>query len=165
MSSQINELVRMRDVDSLYEIMTEDDEWLNQLDAAEGLLKLGDRRGYEFILSAMMSEDDGMRAIRAQEAAMQLIRGAPVLGEATLTGQQTRVFEPRDAHSGDVERWRVHSVVCGQTWRGARNSAQIQLMARSLAAPLEFASSCRAGKAAGRIPPRCRAVSAGYGFA
>ena len=66
MSSQINELVRMRDVDSLYEIMTEDDEWLNQLDAAEGLLKLGDRRGYEFILSAMMSEDDGMRAA-AQE--------------------------------------------------------------------------------------------------
>ena len=66
MSSQINELVRMRDVDSLYEIMTEDDEWLNQLDAAEGLIKLGDSRGYEFILSAMMSEDDGMRAA-AQE--------------------------------------------------------------------------------------------------
>jgi hypothetical protein len=66
MSSQINELVRMRDVDSLYEIMAEDDEWLNQLDAAEGLIKLGDRRGYEFILSAMMSEDDAMRAA-AQE--------------------------------------------------------------------------------------------------
>jgi hypothetical protein len=66
MSSQINELVRMRDVDSLFEIMTEDDEWLNQLDAAEGLIKLGDRRGYEFVLSAMMSEDDAMRAA-AQE--------------------------------------------------------------------------------------------------
>jgi hypothetical protein len=66
MSSQINELVRMRDVDSLYEIMAEDDEWLNQLDAAEGLIKLGDRRGYEFILSAMMSEDDAMR-VAAQE--------------------------------------------------------------------------------------------------
>lgn len=61
MSSQINELVRMRDVDTLFEIMAEDDEWLNQLDAAEGLIKLGDRRGYEFVLSAMMSEDDGMR--------------------------------------------------------------------------------------------------------
>jgi hypothetical protein len=46
--------------------MAEDDEWLNQLDAAEGLIKLGDRRGYEFILSAMMSEDDAMRAA-AQE--------------------------------------------------------------------------------------------------
>jgi hypothetical protein len=66
MSSQINELVRMRDVDSLFEIMTEDDEWLNQLDAAEGLIKLGDRRAYEFVLSAMMSEDDAMRAA-AQE--------------------------------------------------------------------------------------------------
>ncbi|RPJ29621.1 MAG: hypothetical protein EHM33_00115 [Chloroflexi bacterium] len=61
MSSQINELVRMRDVDSLFELMTEDDEWLTQLDAAEGLVKLGDRRGYEFLLSAMMSEDDALR--------------------------------------------------------------------------------------------------------
>src|SRR5215208_6826254 len=61
MASQINELIRMRDVDTLFELMTEDDEWLNQLDAAEGLIKLGDRRGYEFLLSAMMSEDDAMR--------------------------------------------------------------------------------------------------------
>ena len=75
MPSQINELVRMRDVDSLFEIMTEDDEWLNQLDAAEGLIKLGDRRGYEFILSAMMSEDDAMR-----EAAQEIF-DAPELAK------------------------------------------------------------------------------------
>lgn len=61
MASQINELVRMRDVDTLFELMTEDDEWLTQLDAAEGLIKLNDRRGYEFLLSAMLSEDDEMR--------------------------------------------------------------------------------------------------------
>jgi hypothetical protein len=61
MASQINELIRMRDVDTLFELMTEDDEWLTQLDAAEGLIILGDRRGYEFLLSAMMSEDDSMR--------------------------------------------------------------------------------------------------------
>jgi hypothetical protein len=67
MASQINELVRMRDVDTLFEIMTEDEEWVNQLDAAEGLIKLGDRRGYEFLLSAMMSEDDEM-----QEAAQEI---------------------------------------------------------------------------------------------
>ena len=60
MSSQIDELVRMRDVDSLFELMTEDEEWLTQLDAAEGLIKLGDRRGYEFLLSAMMSDDEAM---------------------------------------------------------------------------------------------------------
>jgi len=58
MASQIDELVRMRDLDTLYELMTEDDEWLTQLDAAEGLVQLGDRRGYEFLLSAMMSEDE-----------------------------------------------------------------------------------------------------------
>jgi hypothetical protein len=61
MASQIDELVKMRDVDTLFELMTEDDDWLIQLDAAEGLIKLGDRRGYEFLLSAMMSEDDEMR--------------------------------------------------------------------------------------------------------
>ena len=58
MSSQINDLVAMRDTESLYEIMSEDDEWMNQLDAAEGLVKLGDRRGYEFILTATLSDDE-----------------------------------------------------------------------------------------------------------
>jgi hypothetical protein len=58
MSSQINDLLAMRDIESLYEIMTEDDEWMNQLDAAEGLVKLGDRRGYEFILTATLSDDE-----------------------------------------------------------------------------------------------------------
>lgn len=61
MASQINELVRMRDVETLFELMTEDEEWLTQLDAAEGLVQLGDRRGYEFLVSAMMSEDEEMR--------------------------------------------------------------------------------------------------------
>lgn len=75
MASQINELVRMRDVDTLFEIMTEDDQWLHQLDAAEGLIKLGDRRGYEFLLSAMMSEDDAMR-----EAAQEIF-DAPELAK------------------------------------------------------------------------------------
>ena len=58
MTSQINELVRMRDIETLHELMTEDEEWLIQLEAAEGLVKLGDRRGYEFILTAMMSDDE-----------------------------------------------------------------------------------------------------------
>jgi len=75
MASQINELVRMRDVDTLFELMTEDDEWLTQLDAAEGLIKLGDRRGLEFVLSAMMSDDDTMR-----EAAQEIF-DAPELAK------------------------------------------------------------------------------------
>ena len=61
MASQINELVKMRDVETLFELMTEDEDWVTQLDAAEGLVSLGDRRGYEFLLSAMMSEDEEMR--------------------------------------------------------------------------------------------------------
>src|SRR5512134_1603560 len=58
MASNIDELVNMRDVESLYELMTEDEDWLTQLDAAEGLIKLGDRRGFEFLLTATMSDDE-----------------------------------------------------------------------------------------------------------
>jgi hypothetical protein len=66
MSSQINDLVAMRDVDTLYELMTEDDEWMTQLDAAEGLIKLGDRRGYEFLMTATLSDDESILEV-AQE--------------------------------------------------------------------------------------------------
>jgi len=38
--------------------MTEDEEWLTQLEAAEGLVKLGDRRGYEFLITSTMSDDE-----------------------------------------------------------------------------------------------------------
>ena len=38
MASHINELVKMRDVDTLFELMTEDDDWMTQLDAAEGIV-------------------------------------------------------------------------------------------------------------------------------
>ncbi len=61
MSSQINDLVNMRDVETLYELMAEDDDWMTQLDAAEGLVKLGDRRGYEFLISAKHSDDKEVR--------------------------------------------------------------------------------------------------------
>jgi len=66
MASEINELVRMRDAETLYELMTEDEEWMTQLDAAEGLVKLGDRRGYEFLLTATMSDDESILEV-AQE--------------------------------------------------------------------------------------------------
>lgn len=58
MSNQIDELVRMRDTETLHELMTEDEDWLVQLEAAEGLVKLGDRRGYEFLVTALASDDE-----------------------------------------------------------------------------------------------------------
>lgn len=71
MASSIDELVKMRDVDTLFELMTEDDDWMTQLDAAEGLVRLGDRRGYEFLLTATMSDDESILEV-AQE-----IMGSP----------------------------------------------------------------------------------------
>jgi len=58
MKSQIDDLIAMRDIETLYEIMTEDEDWLTQFDAAEGLIKLNDRRGYEFVATATLSDDE-----------------------------------------------------------------------------------------------------------
>lgn len=58
MSTHIDDLVAMRDIETLFELMTEDEDWLNQFDAAEGLIMLGDRRGYEFVVTALLSDDE-----------------------------------------------------------------------------------------------------------
>jgi hypothetical protein len=63
MPKPIDELVRMHDIETLYELMAEDEDWMIQLDAAEGLVKLNDRRGYEFLLSASQSEDEEVREV------------------------------------------------------------------------------------------------------
>ncbi len=63
MDTKINDLVRMGDVQTLYELMAEDDDWMVQLDAAEGLVRLGDSRGLEFLRSALLSEDREVRQV------------------------------------------------------------------------------------------------------
>lgn len=69
MGSQINDLVAMGDIETLFELMAEDEDWMTQLDAAEGLVKLGDKRGLEFLLSAEQSEDNEVR-----EAAKEILQ-------------------------------------------------------------------------------------------
>lgn len=56
MASQINDLVRMGDIETLFDLMENDDDWMIQLDAAEGLVKLGERGGMDFLLSAEQSD-------------------------------------------------------------------------------------------------------------
>jgi hypothetical protein len=68
MGSQINDLIAMGDIDTLYELMADEDDWIDQLDAAEGLVRLGDMRGLEFLLSAEQSEDKKIR-----EAAKEIL--------------------------------------------------------------------------------------------
>ncbi len=62
MGTQIDDLVKMGDVETLYELLGDAD-WMNQLDAAEGLVKLGDKRGLEFLLSAAESEEEEVRQV------------------------------------------------------------------------------------------------------
>jgi hypothetical protein len=56
MKSAINDLVTMRDVESLVEILNESEDWMDQMDAAEALVRLGDRRGLEYLLVARQSD-------------------------------------------------------------------------------------------------------------
>jgi hypothetical protein len=63
MESAIQDLVKMRDIESLYEVMTEDDDWMLCLDAAEGLVTLGDERGIEFLQDAIESDDEEISAV------------------------------------------------------------------------------------------------------
>jgi hypothetical protein len=60
-SSSVNDLIRMRDVESLNDILEDSDDWILQLDAAEGLMQLGDRRGLEFLMIARETDYDDMR--------------------------------------------------------------------------------------------------------
>lgn len=63
MPKPIDELVKMHDLETLYELIAEDEDWMIQLDAAEGLLKLNDHRGYEFLVDATQSEDQEIRDV------------------------------------------------------------------------------------------------------
>jgi hypothetical protein len=63
MTSSIDELIRIGDRESLNEVMDESDDWMTQLDAAEGLLKLNDSRGLEFLLIARESDDDEIASV------------------------------------------------------------------------------------------------------
>ncbi len=62
MPSEIDDLVKMGDIDTLHDLL-DDDDWMTQLDAAEGLVKLGDKRGLEFLISATGSEDREIRQV------------------------------------------------------------------------------------------------------
>jgi hypothetical protein len=61
MKTAIDDLVSMRDIESLFELMDESKDWWDQMDAAEGLIQLGDRRGLEYLLVAKQSDIKDVR--------------------------------------------------------------------------------------------------------
>lgn len=63
MESAIQDLVKMGDIDSLYEVMTEHEDFIYCFDAAEGLIMLGDKRGIEFLVDATQSDDEDINAV------------------------------------------------------------------------------------------------------
>jgi len=107
MSNQIDDLVRMRDIETLYELMTEDEEWLTQLDAAEGLVKLGDRRGYEFLLTSMMSDDEDILEVARE-----------ILNSPEITRMKNVIEAEREReHAAYIESAKKRIQVGGKVFR------------------------------------------------
>jgi hypothetical protein len=108
--TQIDDLVKMGDRETLYELMTEDDKWLTRLEAAEGLIELGDRRGYEFLISVTMGDDDEMlevaNEILASPVAMKMKR--QIEGEQQAE-RRARIesAKKRLAQGGKVYRYKM----------------------------------------------------------
>jgi len=61
MDSHIQQLFASHDSEALVEIMSGSDDEVIQVDAAEALLRLGDKRGLRFLLQAEGSEDKRLR--------------------------------------------------------------------------------------------------------
>lgn len=93
MPKAIDELVRMHDVETLYDLMAEDEDWMIQLDAAEGLVKLNDRRGYEFLVSAAQSEDEEVREVAREILDSPVMRDMKTQIDAEATRARQVHFE------------------------------------------------------------------------
>ena len=74
MDTAIQHLINTHDIESLYEVMTENDDFLVCLDAAEALVMLGDLRGVEFLQDATHSEDEDIQAVAEEILASPEVR-------------------------------------------------------------------------------------------
>lgn len=63
MGHAINDLASMRDIEGLLEVMSDSDDWMDQVDAAEALVKLGDGRGLKYLLFTLGSDEPEVREV------------------------------------------------------------------------------------------------------
>ncbi len=97
MSSSINGLVSMHDIQGLFEVLNESEDWMEQMDAAEGLVKLGDRRGLEYLMIASQSEER-----EVCQAAEEILQSPDVQGM-----REQIEAEARYAHQKHLETARL----------------------------------------------------------
>ena len=116
MSSQIDDLVRMRDVETLYELMTEDEDWLTQFDAAEGLVKLGDRRAYPFLMTATLSDDEEILEVAREimeSADFSRMRVELEAEQKRKTAERVQQAKVRLQNGGRVFRYKMVYIPAG----------------------------------------------------
>jgi len=91
MDKGIEDLFARHDADSLVEIMTGGDDAMLQVDAAEALIKLGDKRGWKFLLLAENSQDKHLR-----EFAEELLDSPEMKGmHEAMEAEEDREHEAR----------------------------------------------------------------------
>jgi hypothetical protein len=117
MGSQIKDLVAMGDIETLYELMAEDDDWMNQLDAAEGLVKLGDIRGLEFLLSAEQSDYKEMQQVAKEmldSPAIALKREELEAEEKRALKEKVEIARKRLQKGGKVFQYKMVYLSAGE---------------------------------------------------
>ncbi len=92
MTTAIEDLVRMNDVATLLEIMEDERDEFLQMDAAEGLVQLGNKRGLEYLTLASESEEKDVR-----EYAREILDSADV-----KRMKEQIVFEQKKQHQARI---------------------------------------------------------------
>jgi HEAT repeat protein len=111
MSSAIRDLVSMKDVESLVEILNDSDDWMDQIDAAEGLVRLGDRRGLDYLLTAKQSDiDDIGRVAREVLADPEIVRMREQI-EAEIRFSSKKLIEQAQGRLKAGKKVYLHKVV------------------------------------------------------
>ena len=117
MGSQINNLVAMGDIETLYDLMADEDDWMDQLDAAEGLVKLGDIRGLEFLISAEQSDDKEIRQVAKEilgSPAIDLKRDELEAEEKSALRAKVEIARKRLQKGGKVFQYKMVYLPAGE---------------------------------------------------
>ncbi len=94
MGKNIDDLVRMNDLETLYDLMENSEDWMMQMDAAEGLVRLGDHSGLGFLHSSLQSDAREVReyasGILEDPVTRRKVEEMEARGETQIRGKSAR---------------------------------------------------------------------------
>jgi HEAT repeat protein len=111
MGSLVTDLVGMHDIEGLLRILDESEDWMDQMDAAEGLVQLGDRRGLEYLLVAKQSDIEEVQLCAAEILADPEVRSMREKIEAEMRFDSQKLVEAARERIKKGRKVFLHKVV------------------------------------------------------